>query len=713
MTPHTNHFDAARPTNNTVAHAAESGQRPARKIGNRRQKERRRPKRKEQNVTPATNAPMTNRPTSRLPRPTTTTSTTTTKQAEDQHVREVEHELDSYMAVRDATRLGHDRKGRRGLEHGDETPPPAPTTTQEGIDVKDFVDEAKCAWRDRVKSVLRPPDAEHLLNTFSSALPSPKPRLNKLPFPTLEEVKAAIPTTGIEIHDLFQTFELHQIDGREDEFDALPFRASHFDHMAGRLFPGALPTAAEAQPVIPEQGVRAPGDVVDKVQPAISDHGTSATDPASALRHEALGPPEELMTEELQTAIPDQGIDPKDLVPWLGPRYSGHIVRVSALTGEVAMVSRATGLAVRRRADDEFGGGVVGPIAAAWRQEPGTSAWSLVEEVAMSAPVSGTVVVAPAEAGSAEITSARKSRSAQHADRTDVGGDDASPAGIEMIDGRVNGSSADSLHRGEVSGEGKATERAPISVVGDNNSDAQATEAAKNAGSSPGVGDTSSFVSTTPAPKARAGERPSPGWRVGKDPWLSPGPEGDGEKDVTASMLVRASTAVFDGRVEEEMEKGKEDEGGPVRHDDQRVAAGHEGCTTEHADEVDEGCGVTAPDREASVVAPDEQQCTAADEQTPSPPQVDRRRSDEVTTPHEQEPATTSDRQTSARDKPIPSGTQVEKPSAPDQIDEATALPDLPPLARGEQSRLEQKITDGALHSPQREPAEDHAQEDG
>ncbi|TKA67829.1 hypothetical protein B0A55_09191 [Friedmanniomyces simplex] len=577
------HEDHLPPRNPRPAELdTEHGPKPARKIGNRRQKERRRPKRKEQNATPATNTPMTNTPTSRLPRPTTTTSTTTTKQAEDQHVREVEHELDSYMTVRDATRLGHDRKGRRGLEHGDETPPPAPPIPQQDIDLQDFVDEAKCAWRDRVKSVLRAPGSEHLLNKFSSALLSPAdrashPRLNKLPFPTLEEVKAAIPTTGVEIHDLFQTFEVHQIDGREDELDALLFRASHFDHMAGRLFPGALPTADEVQPVVPEQGVpAAPGDLVDKtVKAAVPEEGISATDLASAVRRQALGRPEELMgitkmitkrdpatglpllvpptdnstiadstptAEELQAAIPEQGIDPGDLVPWLGPRCSGDMVLLSALTGEVGRVSRAAGLVVRRRVEDELAGGVVGPIAAAWRQHPGSSApWSQVEGFAMSAPVSETVVSSKG-VGSAE--SILQSVSTQNTEGIDIGVADASPADIELVNDSVD-----------------ATSSKPVARHAANGGDLKVSE----------------------------------GTEVVQDNGIGP--------------------------------------------------------AAEPAEGVDLNSGVD--------------------------------------------------------------DTSSSKPSAPDQIDEATALPDLPPLARGEQSRLEQKITDGALHSPQREPAEDHAQEDG
>ncbi|TKA67826.1 hypothetical protein B0A55_09192 [Friedmanniomyces simplex] len=287
------------------------------------------------------------------------------------------------------------------------------------------------------------------------------------------------------------------------------------------------------------------------------------------------------------------------------------------------------------------------------------------------------------------------------------------PADIELVNDSVDATSSKPVARHAANG-GDLKVSEGTEVVQDNGI-GPAAEPAEGVDLNSGVDDTSSSVSTTPAPKARAGERPSPGWRVGKDPWLSPGTEEDGEEHggeaVMASILVRASTAVFDGRVEAEQEKGNEDEEVPLRREDETVAAGHEGSTAEHAGEMAQGVDVIAPDREASAVAPDEQQCIAADEQTPSPPQVDRR-GDEVKTPDQHRPAVPTEQELPAQYKPTASNAQVDEPSAPDQ-NEATALPDLPPLARGEQSRLDQKITDGALHSPQRDPAEDHAQEDG
>jgi len=223
----------------------------------------------------------------------------------------------------------------------------------------------------------------------------------------------------------------------------------------------------------------------------------------------------------------------------------------------------------------------------AWRQDPVTSAWSQLEPFTSSTLAPATLV-ASAVMESAELAYTPRNGSTQPASRSSDGSDGARPIDPVISNGRVDGTAAEPINR---------TSRNEDPKVGEHgNGSAQVAEVAKNAVLDAGVKVTSAPVAATPAPKARAGKRPSPGWRVGKDPWLSPAPD----EDVPASPLARSPTTISNGKVRPEQERIVES--APLRHDDKTAAAEQEASTTKRASEVDEGDTAKIPDQQGPAV---------------------------------------------------------------------------------------------------------------
>lgn len=59
--------------------------------------------------------------------------------------------------------------------------------------------------------------------------------ITELPFPTIAEIRAAIPEEGIDTHELSQAFK-HRVSGRAKDFIALVRMAGRYDGAEKKLF---------------------------------------------------------------------------------------------------------------------------------------------------------------------------------------------------------------------------------------------------------------------------------------------------------------------------------------------------------------------------------------------------------------------------------------------------------------------------------------------
>ncbi|KAK1059100.1 hypothetical protein LTR74_012892 [Friedmanniomyces endolithicus] len=398
----------------------ENGPRSARKIGNQRQKERKRPKKKEQNPTP-----VASELSSRLPRPTATNFASSSNPAVHWQSPESRDKFRQHIMERNATVLARDRQAKLQPKHRDDAPSPAPAPSPRQIELNGLVNELNSTWpqwRDQEKSALRPPSARHLLNDFNRIFPSPTPA-NRRITPTLEQVQAAIPVTGIVIEDLFQRFEAHGIHNTGDDFEALLFRAGFYDEPTFRFYPTAL-EAWEAK-----YGMRT-RDEVDKILAATPTLGVLAADPgpaadqsvesrstevaklASALvrQQETAGwslfmPSTDDMTagfptaEEIEAAVSERGIRYDDLIDLFAHGWSGEweALRLATLLTSMVDENRATGLCMLRKPFTYPHFGPTDPSAWTWMQDNTTSAWCVLNEYKMGVPEEATEALSAVE----------------------------------------------------------------------------------------------------------------------------------------------------------------------------------------------------------------------------------------------------------------------------------------------------------------------------
>ncbi|KAK0782035.1 hypothetical protein LTR91_016761 [Friedmanniomyces endolithicus] len=725
----------------------EHGPRSARKIGNQRQKERRKPKKKEQEP-----RPVASELSSRLPRPTATTPTTSAQPPVHWHSSESRDKFRQQIMERNATVLSGDRQAKLQPKHRDDAPSPAPAPSPQQIELNGLVNEPNSTWppwRDQEKSALRPPSARHLLKDFNRIFPSPAnltnpASANRRISPTLEQVQKAIPVTGIVIEDLFQRFEAHGIHNTGDDFEALLFQAGFYDEPTIRFYPTALDaweakygmrTRDEVDKIIattPTLGVLAadPGPVTDR---SIESRSTEVGKLASALvrQQETAGwslfmPSTDDMTagfptaEEIKAAVSERGIRYDDLIDLFAHRWSGEseAIRLATLLCSMVKENRATGLCMlwKPYAYPHFG--PADPTAWTWMQDETTSAWCVLNEYKKDV-AEDTMETPSAVEGSREIVQTpRYDRVLSTVLFEEEEGSDGL-GDFDVVDGSADSRSPGWLDSGAGSGDTGSAE-GPLSIIGDspvtkqttestdttdptnnrnnrntldaldylvtlnysgtaaanldvpvttNTTNTLATTDATKTVPGPSKSETSKLVTATPPPRARAGERPSPGWTVGNLPWLSPGPEEDEDDVVPSSPL----GAVFDSATEQDQEKVVND--GTLLSDAQHEPG-------KFASEIDYGM--------------EEQQLRAFSEQMSTVPRADE--FDEVTALHEQG-GVALEPQLPALDKQTTSMIQTDAPSTSQQ-NEATTVVNISPLPTPKQSHPALFTAENAMPAP-------------
>ncbi|KAK1825136.1 hypothetical protein LTR12_000425 [Friedmanniomyces endolithicus] len=484
------HAHDERPTELKTEH----GPRSARKIGNQRQKERRKPKKKEQEP-----RPVASELSSRLPRPTATTPTTSAQPPVHWHSSESRDKFRQRIMERNATVLSGDRQAKLQPKHRDDAPSPAPAPSPasapspQQIELNGLENELNSTWpqwRDQEKSALRPPSARHLLKDFNRIFPSPA-SANRRISPTLEQVQEAIPVTGIVIEDLFQRFEAHGIHNTGDDFEALLFQAGFYDEPTFRFYPTAL-DAWEAK-----YGMRT-RDEVDKILAATPTLGGLAADPgpatdrpiescskeiqeiASALvrQQETAGwslfmPSTDDMTagfptaEEIEAAVSERGIRYDDLIDLFAHRWSGEreALRLATLLSSMVEENRATGLCVLREPFTYPHFGPTDPTAWTWMQDDTTSAWCVLNEYKMDVAEDTTEMPSAVEGSRETVQTQRYDRALSTVSFEEEAGSDGL-GDFNVVDGSADNRSAGWLDHGAGSGDTGSAE-GPLSIIGD------------------------------------------------------------------------------------------------------------------------------------------------------------------------------------------------------------------------------------------------------
>ncbi|KAK1086692.1 hypothetical protein LTR33_001437 [Friedmanniomyces endolithicus] len=465
----------------------ENGPRSARKIGNQRQKERKRPKKKEQNLTP-----VASELSSRLPRPTATSFASSSNPAVHWHSTESRDKFRQHIMERNDTVLARDRQAKLQPKHRNDVPSPAPAPSPQQIELNGLVNELNSTWpqwRDHEKSALRPPSARHLLNDFNRIFPFPTSANHPIS-PTLEQVQKAIPVTGIVIEDLFQRFEAHGIHSTGDDFEALLFRAGFYDEPTFRFYPTAL-DAWEAK-----YGMRT-RDEVDKILAANPTLGVLAADPgpaadqsvesrstevaklASALvrQQETAGwslfmPSTDDMTagfptaEEIEAAVSERDIRYDDLIDLFAHRWSGEweALRLATLLTSMVDENRATGLCMLRKLFTYPHFGPTDPTAWTWMQDETTSAWCVLNEYKMDVPEDAREVSSAGEERKELLQTPRYDRVLSTVLSEEEAGSDGL-GDFNAVDGSADSRSPGWLDSGAGSGDTGSSEGA-LSITG-------------------------------------------------------------------------------------------------------------------------------------------------------------------------------------------------------------------------------------------------------
>ncbi|KAK0346377.1 hypothetical protein LTR94_006823 [Friedmanniomyces endolithicus] len=410
----------------------ENGPRSARKIGNQRQKERKRPKKKEQNLTP-----VASELSSRLPRPTATSFASSSNPAVHWHSTESRDKFRQHIMERNDTVLARDRQAKLQPKHRNDVPSPAPAPSPQQIELNGLVNELNSTWpqwRDHEKSALRPPSARHLLNDFNRIFPSPTSANHPIS-PTLEQVQKAIPVTGIVIEDLFQRFEAHGIHSTGDDFEALLFRAGFYDEPTFRFYPTAL-DAWEAK-----YGMRT-RDEVDKILAANPTLGVLAADP---------GPAADQSVESRSTEVAKLASE------W-------EALRLATLLTSMVDENRATGLCMLRKLFTYPHFGPTDPTAWTWMQDDTTSAWCVLNEYKMDVPEDAREVSSAGEERKELLQTPRYDRVLSTVLSEEEAGSDGL-GDFNAVDGSADSRSPGWLDSGAGSGDTGSSEGA-LSITG-------------------------------------------------------------------------------------------------------------------------------------------------------------------------------------------------------------------------------------------------------
>ncbi|KAK1824806.1 hypothetical protein LTR12_000863 [Friedmanniomyces endolithicus] len=477
----------------------ENGPRSARKIGNQRQKERKRPKKKERDP-----APVASELSSRLPRPTATTFASSSNPAVHWHSPESRDKFRQHIMERNATVLARDRQAKLQPKHRDDAPSPASAPSPQQIELNGLVNELNSTWpqwRDQEKSALRPPSARHLLNDFNRIFPSPTPA-NRRITPTLEQVQAAIPVTGIVIEDLFQRFEAHGIHNTGDDFEALLFRAGFYDEPTFRFYPTALDaweakygmrTRDEVDKILaatPTLGVLA-ADLGPAIDRPIESRSTEVAKLASALvrQQETAGwslfmPSTDDMTagfptaEEIEAAVSERNLRYDDLIDLFAHRWSGEweALRLATLLTSMVDENRATGLCMLRKPFTYPHFGPTDPTAWTWMQDNTTSAWCVLNEYKMDVAEDTTEVPSAVEESRETVQTQRYDRALATVSFEEEAGSDGL-GNLNVVDGSADSRSAGELDYGAGSGDTGSAKQTTNMIQTDEPSTSQQNEA--------------------------------------------------------------------------------------------------------------------------------------------------------------------------------------------------------------------------------------------